>query len=326
MLPNASAETNVRPPLYAWLVPLAAVVCLWPRVPPSIALLGGAVLGLTGANAWPAKTAAMSRWLLQLSIIALGASMQLGQIARAGLHGLGVTLVSITVTLALGRWLGRRLGVPDDAALLVSGGTAICGGSAIAAMAGAMRPRTHDVTIALATVFMLNAVALIIFPPLGHAFGLTQRQFGWWAALAIHDTSSVVGAGIAYGSAALAIATTVKLTRALWIAPVTLGVAFRRRKSKPAEATAGRVHFPWFILGFIAVAAVVTLFPALLPAAKVVSHGAERLLVLTLFCIGAGFTREALRVVGVRPLVLGLTLWIIVGTASLLIIKYGLIG
>ncbi|HVU35359.1 MAG TPA: putative sulfate exporter family transporter [Opitutaceae bacterium] len=327
---NVLVESTPGSSLRGWVVPLAAVACLWPRVPAVAALLGGAALGLAGLNTRPRLTARTAHLLLQISVVALGASLPLAQIARAGLDGLGVTLFSIVATLLLGRWLGRMMGVPDDTTLLVSGGTAICGGSAIAALAGALRPRTHDVTIALATVFLLNGVALIVFPPIGHALGLTQRQFGWWAALAIHDTSSVVGAGLAYGSAALALATTVKLARALWIAPLTLFFSVRRRgEAAPADAgttAARRPHFPWFILGFVAVAAIVTTFPVLAPAAAVVGHGAERMMVVTLFFIGVGFTREALRVVGVRPLGLGLTLWLIVGSVSLLAIKLGLAG
>ena len=318
-------RATLRPSL-GWILPLVALVCLWPAVSPAYALAAGAVLGWIGANAHPARTAVVARWLLQLSIVALGATMPLMQVARAGMNGLGVTAISILATLALGRWLGRALRVNPDTALLVSGGTAICGGSAIAAIAGALRPKTHDVTISLATVFLLNGVALLIFPPIGHLVGLTQRQFGWWAALAIHDTSSVVGAGLAYGSAALAIATTVKLARALWIAPLTVGLAFRRRHGAHETEVSRRAHFPWFIVGFVAVAGVFTLWPALSSAAPVVGFVAQRMLVLTLFCIGAGFTREALRAVGLRPLVLGIVLWVIVGTTSLIAIKAGLIG
>lgn len=309
-----------------WMLPIAASACLWPAISPAYALAGGAVLGWIGLNAHPVRTATIARWLLQVSVVALGATLPLVQVARAGVDGIGITAISILATLGLGRWLGRWLGVAADTALLVSGGTAICGGSAIAALAGALRPRTHDVTISLATVFLLNGVALLVFPPIGHAFGLTQRQFGWWAALAIHDTSSVVGAGLAYGSAALAIATTVKLARALWIAPLTLGLAFRRRHPSPDAEIASHAHFPWFIVGFVAVAGVFAMWPVLGPAAPVIGFAAQRLLVLTLFCIGAGFTREALRAVGLRPLLLGIVLWVIVGTTSLLAIKAGMIG
>lgn len=326
---NTTSAPVSAPAFRAWhlLVPLAALATLLPGVTGAEALVGGAVLGLLGANARPAKTARIAHVLLQVSVVALGATMPLSAIAHAGLHGLGVTLGSIIATLTLGWALGRLLRVPPDTALLVSGGTAICGGSAIAALAGALRPRTHDVTIALATVFSLNAVALLIFPPLGHLFGLSQRQFGWWAALAIHDTSSVVGAGLAYGSIALAVATTVKLARALWIAPLTVWFAVRRRRRAPeGEVHTGSIRFPWFILGFLACAAAVNLWPALAPAGTVVAHVAPRLLVLTLFCIGAGFTREAVRAVGARPLVLGLSLWLIVGTVSLIAIKTGVLG
>lgn len=285
-------------------------------------MLAGAAFGLSGANPWPKFTGRVAHFLLQGSIIAMGTTLHLGEILRAGGGGIAITLGTILATLTLGHWLGRAFGVSRDATLLVSGGTAICGGSAIAALAGALRPRTHDVTVAMGTVFLLNAIALAIFPTLGHWFGLTQPQFGWWAALAIHDTSSVIGAGLAYGSSALALATTIKLARAVWIAPLTLGVsAFRRRDAAADKTTQGRPHFPWFILGFVALAALFTLFPNWAAAGARVSHIAQRLIVLTLFCIGASFTRPALRTVGIRPLLLGTTLWLIVASASLVVIK-----
>jgi uncharacterized integral membrane protein (TIGR00698 family) len=309
-----------------WVVPAAAVATLCPGISGTMALAGGIVLGMSGGNVRPERTAAAARWLLQVSVVALGATVQLGEVAHAGVAGLAITFLSILAVLALGRWLGRRLKVPTDAALLVSGGTAICGGSAIAALAGALRPRPHEVTLSLATVFVLNAIALVVFPPIGHAFGLTQRQFGWWAALAIHDTSSVVGAGLAYGSSALAIATTVKLARAIWIAPLTFGLAIRRRHGMAAVEGEPAGHFPWFILGFVAVAGVVSVWPAVAPAALRVGFGAQRLLVATLFLIGAGFTREALRAVGLRPLTLGVLLWVTVASVSLAMIRLGWIG
>jgi uncharacterized integral membrane protein (TIGR00698 family) len=307
------------------LVPAGALACLLAPVPVWIALLAGLALGLAGANLYPAHTPRIAHHLLQASVIGLGAGMRLDEVARAGLHSLGITFFGILFTLALGRWLGRRLGLTDDAALLISGGTAICGGSAIAALAGTLKPRSHDLAVALVTVFLLNAAALLIFPPIGHALGLTQTQFGWWAALAIHDTSSVVGAGLAYGAVAVGVATTVKLARALWIAPVTFWFAHRRRRNDPAGERRP-ITFPWFILGFLAVAAAVTFVafpPALTHGVALVSH---RALGLTLFLIGASVTRQALRDAGVRPLALGLVLWTVVGSASLLAVKAGLVG
>ena len=178
--------------------------------------------------------------------------------------------------------------------MLVTVGTAICGGSAIAAVAPVIRAKNHDVSVALATVFFLNAVALFIFPPIGHHFGLGQRQFGVWSALAIHDTSSVVGAAMQYGARALEIATTIKLTRALWIVPVTLIIGMLWNRGTEAKGK-GKAKRPWFILGFLAAAAIVTLIPVLKPAGHDVFVGAQRSLVVTLFLIGSGLSREALQ-------------------------------
>jgi uncharacterized integral membrane protein (TIGR00698 family) len=188
-------------------------------------------------------------------------------------------------------------------------GTAICGGSAIAAVSPVIRAKDESTTVSLATVFLLNAVALVIFPPLGHWSGLDQRQFGLLSALAIHDTSSVVGSAMQYGPEALLVATTVKLARALWIVPVTLGFAFAWNRNAGKEATA-KAPRPWFILGFLTAAALVTWLPGLASAGKVVASIARGGLVVTLFLIGSGLTRATLRKVGVKPLVHGTALWV----------------
>jgi uncharacterized integral membrane protein (TIGR00698 family) len=259
--------------------------------------------------------------------------MNLGTVARVGLHGLGYTAVSLTLVMVAGLLLGRFLKVDRDAGLLISIGTAICGGSAIAAAAPVLRARPHQVSVALATVFLLNGVALVLFPPIGHLAGLSQNAFGLWAALAIHDTSSVVGAGLAYGPRALAVATTVKLARALWIVPMTLGLGFwvaRRQKLAGAVGTEGEdalpVKKPWFIGGFLLVAAVVTWIPGLQPAGHFVAMGAHHVLVLTLFLIGAGLSREALRTVGFRPFIQGLALWLVVASLGLGAVRMGLLS
>ncbi len=321
---SAGPASASRPFTAVWPVPVGALLCLVPAVPPVGALLAGIALGLAGANTRPAPTRKVAQLLLKISVVGLGAGMNLALVLRAGMHGLAITIASITATLLAGRWLGRRLGVSPDATLLVSVGTAICGGSAIAAVSGAIKPKSHDVAVALATVFLLNGVALIIFPPIGHAFNLTQVQFGWWAALAIHDTSSVVGAGLAYGAVALGIATAVKLARALWIAPLTLWLAHRHRLAHGQDTTA-KSSFPWFILGFVAMAALFSFLPGSAGVGHSVAWISQRALVATLFLIGAGFTREALKATGARPLVLGVTLWICIGCVSLALVKFGLI-
>jgi len=296
--------------------PLVAGASLLPFVSPGIALMVGIALALTLGNPYPLTTARIITPLLQISVIGLGAGMNLTEVGRAGVHGFFYTVIGISLTMTLGLMLGRLIGTERDTSLLVTVGTAICGGSAIAAVAPAIRAKHHDVSVALATVFFLNAVALFIFPPLGHHFGLSQMQFGVWSALAIHDTSSVVGAAMQYGARALEIATTIKLTRALWIVPVTLAIGMLWNRGSN-EAGAGKAKRPWFILGFLAAAAIVTWIPALKPSGHLVFVGAQRSLVVTLFLIGSGLSREALRAVGRRPLIQGFVLWIVMGSGTL---------
>lgn len=236
--------------------------------------------------------------------------MDLFQVAQVGMEGVGYTLVSIGATLLLGAGLAAWLKTERETSLLVTVGTAICGGSAIAAVAPAIRARPESVSLALACVFLLNSIALLLFPPLGHMLHLSQSQFGLWSALAIHDTSSVVGASSEFGKEALQIATTIKLARALWIIPLTFILGQLYGKKAGAKK-------PWFILGFLAMAALVTFFPVLQPVGETVAFVARRFLVLTLFLIGSSLSREAIRNVGWKPLVLGVVLWIAVLTSTL---------
>jgi len=305
--------------------PVLAAATLLPVVSPGIALLLGITLALAVGNPYPITTARLVTPLLQISVVGLGAGMNLIEVGRAGLHGFFYTVIGITLTVSIGLMLGRLLRTARDTSLLVTVGTAICGGSAIAAIAPVIRAKSHDVSVALATVFFLNAVALLIFPPIGHHLGLGQTQFGIWSALAIHDTSSVVGASMQYGAQALEIATTIKLTRALWIVPVTLlvGMMWNRRDR---ESAAGKAKRPWFILGFVAAAALVTWIPALKPTGHIAFVAAQRSLVVTLFLIGCGLSRNAMRVAGKRPLIQGFVLWIVMGTATLAAILTNLIG
>jgi uncharacterized integral membrane protein (TIGR00698 family) len=305
--------------------PLIACASLLPLVSPGVALMVGIALALTLGNPYPLTTARVITPLLQISVIGLGAGMNLTEVGRAGVHGFFYTVIGISLTISIGLTLGRLIGTERDTSLLVTVGTAICGGSAIAAVAPAIRAKHHDVSVALATVFFLNAVALFIFPPLGHHFGLSQMQFGVWSALAIHDTSSVVGAAMQYGARALEIATTIKLTRALWIVPVTLAIGMLWNRGS-GEAGAGKAKRPWFILGFLAAAAIVTWIPALKPSGHFVFVGAQRSLVVTLFLIGSGLSREALRAVGRRPLIQGFVLWIVMGSGTLGALLLGWIG
>ncbi|MBS2028132.1 MAG: putative sulfate exporter family transporter [Deltaproteobacteria bacterium] len=314
-----------REALGRWLVPLGALLCLLPGASGGLALVGGCALALLVGNPHAAVTRKLPHRMLALSVVGLGAGMDLRAVARAGLQGLGATAISIAAALALGLLLARLLGVQGKTGLLISIGTAICGGSAIAAAVPVVRAEEREASVALGTVFLLNAAALLLFPGIGHGLGLSESQFGLWAALAIHDTSSVVGAAMGYGPRALELATTVKLARALWIIPLTVGLAAWTARSGEARAT-GRATRPWFILGFLLAAALVTWVPALRPAGDVVASLARRLMVLTLFVIGVNLSPAALRSVGVRPLVQGLLLWLAVASLSAAAIAMHLIG
>lgn len=307
----------------AVLLPLGAAAALIPGVPPWAALLAGAALALTLGNPCAAAAGRTAKWLLQIAVVGLGAGIDLGVVARVGGQGFGYTFVGLGATFAAGAWLAGRLGVGAKVAALVCAGTGICGGSAIAAAAPAIDARPEETSAALAVVFLLNGVALLVFPVVGTWAGLDARQFGLWCALAIHDTSSVTGAALTHGHEALAIATTVKLARALWIVPVALllGAWFRR-----GTGTArGGLPVPWFIAGFVALSALFTFVPALQPAVRLTGAVSRSLLTLTLFLIGTGLSPAVVRTVGARPLVHALLLWILIGTGSLAAILAGLV-
>jgi uncharacterized integral membrane protein (TIGR00698 family) len=292
-----------------------------------VALVAGIAVALTLGNPWPSKAKLVAQKTLTWSVVGLGAGMDLGVVARVGLHGVGYTAVGIGCALGAGTFLGRRLRVPPDTSLLVSVGTAICGGSAIAAVAPVIRAKDHDVSMALVAVFLLNGVALFVFPPVGHALHLGQDAFGLWCALAVHDTSSVVGAASQYGERALEVATAAKLARALWIVPVTFVIAtLRARRTAEGESATAKPKRPWFIAGFVAVAAAVTYVPWLRAPGHVVAEVAHRALALTLFMVGLGLSRGALRSLGVRPFVQAVLLWGLMAGGTLLAIARGWIG
>ena len=301
------------------------MAALLPFAPPAAALVTGVAVALAFGNPWLPWTRKLAPLLLGASVMGLGAAADLGVVGRVGLRGVGYTAVGISLTFLAGFLLARVFGVEEDTALLVTVGTAICGGSAIAAVAPAIRAKSESVSVALGTVFLLNAVALVVFPPLGHLAGLDESQFGLFAALAIHDTSSVVGAATAYGPKAVEIATTVKLARALWIVPVALVIGWARAR-RSGERGASAAKLPWFLAGFVIMAAIVTWFPALRPAGLAVAMGAKRVLVVTLFLIGASMTRDALKRVGLKPIALGVALWILAGGVTLAALKAGWIG
>lgn len=287
--------------------------CLTPWCPPPLALALGLALALTLGS--PFKTSRQTRILLQTSVVGLGFGMNLQKVFEAGRSGILFTLATIVGTLLVGYALGKMLHVGAGTAHLISSGTAICGGSAIAAVGPVIGATDEEMSVSLGTVFILNSIALFAFPAIGLALHLTQQQFGIWSAIAIHDTSSVVGAAAAYGAEALQIATTVKLTRALWIVPLTLGTAFAfRRRNSPG---AGRVVIPWFILFFLLASMIRTYVPAPQIAWDVIVRIARIGLTVTLFLIGSALSRKSLAAVGFRPLILGVMLWILVSAAGL---------
>lgn len=319
-----SPITASRPPLLPLAAfGLAAGFALTPWATPALALALGALLSLTLGNPAPALTARGARHLLQAAVVGLGFGMPLSAVVSAGRTGILYTVAGIATALTLGLLLGRRLKVERQTSLLITAGTSICGGSAIAALGPAIGARSEAMSVALATVFVLNAVALYVFPPVGHLLHLSQHQFAVWAAIAIHDTSSVVGAAASYGPVALGQATVLKLARALWIVPLTLAAsaAARRSGAHPAtDAGAPTVRVPWFIGLFVLAAAARSLLPAAAgPALDGLAGLAKTALVLTLFLIGAGLSRPTLRAVGVRPLVQGVLLWVTVGGLALLL-------
>lgn len=295
------------------------VGCCWPVVTAPMALVAGITFGIIIGNPWSGVTSTWSRRLLQASVVGLGFGMNLPELLKTGKDAFVYTAISITFTMVAGYLLGRVFKIPQRISTLISFGSAICGGSAIAAMAPVIKADAEETGVALATVFTLNSIALILFPPLGHLLGMGQRQFGLWSALAIHDTSSVVGAAAAYGGLALAIGTTVKLTRALWIMPAALVAAWFTKSE-------GKVKFPLFILGFIVAATVKTLLPQFDQVWHPLNSIAKQSLVVTLFLIGTGLTREILGRTGIKTLAQGVLLWILVSVTSATAIMVGWIN
>ena len=282
-------------------------------ITPPVALFLGLVFALLCGQAYPKFNKKVSKKLLQYSVVGLGFAMNLHASLASGKEGMMFTIVSVVGTMFIGMFIGRKvLKVNRDTSYLISSGTAICGGSAIAAVGPVIKAKESDMSVALATIFVLNAIALFIFPVLGELLGLTQQEFGMWAAIAIHDTSSVVGAGAAYGEEALQVATTIKLTRALWIIPLALVTSFIF-KSKDQK-----ISIPWFILWFIVAVLINTYLLGSVPeVGKVISGLARKGLIITMFFIGASLSTDVLKSVGVKPLVQGVLLWLVISIGSL---------
>lgn len=282
------------------------------------ALAFGFIYALTINNPFEHLSKKLVSPILQIAVIALGASMNLVTIIEVGVRGIFYTIATIVLTLMLTFFLGRLLKIENKLIALLGVGTAICGGSAIAAASGTIRARPEQISIAMALIFGFNTLALYVFPFFGSFFSLSQTQFGLLCALAIHDTSSVVGATMSYGPEALMVGTTVKLARALWIAPISLALAFFWPKN-PAESTK-RISFPWFILGFIIMAALFTYVPVLSIVASPVSQIGKRLLVLALFLVGANFSIATFKEVGLKSFLLGFIIWFFISSFSLIFI------
>jgi uncharacterized integral membrane protein (TIGR00698 family) len=286
---------------------------------PPVALLAGIAYGFSFDHPYQLDSRNLSRFLLQAAVVGLGFGMSLRQVVHAGRAGFLYTAVSITLALALGWLLGRLLNVTGKASFLISAGTAICGGSAIAAIAPITKPDEEEMAMSLGTVFILNSVALLVFPAIGVAARMTQTQFGLWSALAIHDTSSVVGAAAKYGPQALQIGTTVKLARALWIVPVAIVTAYVS-KSKT------RIHWPWFILLFCGAAVANTYLPVGAAVYPTLTRLGRLGLTVVLFLIGTSLSKDTVRRVGLRPFIQGVCLWLIIATASFMAIRAGWIA
>ena len=297
--------------LLAGYVPGLAMLASW--VTPPVALFLGLVFALVCGQAYPKFNKKVSKKLLQYSVVGLGFGMNLHASLASGKEGMMFTIVSVVGTMLIGMFIGRKmLKVSRDTSYLISSGTAICGGSAIAAVGPVIKAKDSDMSVALATIFVLNAIALFVFPVLGEWMGLTQQEFGTWAAIAIHDTSSVVGAGAAYGEEALQVATTIKLTRALWIIPLALVTSFI------FKSEGKKVSIPWFILWFIVAILINTYVLDGVPEiGKAISGLARKGLIITMFFIGASLSTDVLKAVGVKPLVQGVLLWLVISMGSL---------
>ena len=292
-------------------VPGMSAFASW--VTPPVALFLGLAFALLCGQAYPAFNKKVSKKLLQYSVVGLGFGMNLHASLASGKEGMMFTIVSVVGTMVMGMLIGRKLlKMNRDTSYLISSGTAICGGSAIAAVGPVIKAKDSDMSVALATIFVLNAIALFVFPVLGQWLGLTQQEFGTWAAIAIHDTSSVVGAGAAYGEEALQVATTIKLTRALWIIPLALVTSFI------FKSEGKKVCIPWFILWFIVAILINTyLLDAVPQVGKAISGLARKGLIITMFFIGASLSTNVLKAVGVKPLVQGVLLWLVISIGSL---------
>lgn len=306
-----------------WRAPLliiAIVLLLTPLGSPAVALAMGLAFSLFLGNPFPSLTGKPAKYLLQISVAMLGFGMDLGSVIRSGRDAIILIIAVVAGTLIAGFVIGKLLGVSSKIRTLVSCGTAICGGSAIAAVGPSIKAENDEMSVSLGTIFILNAAALFIFPLVGKYLGMTPEQFGTWAGVAIQDTSSVVGAAGSYGGDAFTTATTVKLARTLWIIPLALGLAFAFRDG--AKEGGSRITLPWFIFVFLAAAAARTYGSSIVLPSIFDSfvNLAKAGLLVTLFLIGLSLSKDMLKNVGWRPFALGVILWLMVAGGTLAVI------
>lgn len=293
---------------------IVAILCFFPFVSAPMALFCGIVFSLLKIEK-PFQFKKYSSPLLQYSVVLMGFGMNLQQVIEVSSKGIVLTACSVLLVFLLGVLLGKIFKIDKNTSFLISSGTAICGGSAIAAVSPIVGAKDSQISFSLTVVFVLNAIALFIFPYIGEYFNMSQEDFGYWSAIAIHDTSSVVGASAAYGKEALQVATTVKLARTLWIIPLSFLVMFLNRKENQGK---GKIKIPWFILYFIIAILIAGFIPVLQPAYSVLSYIGKRGMVLALFMIGNGFNLSELKKVGIKPFILGLVLWVIISVSTFL--------
>lgn len=296
------------------LIPVSLIFDCAEPIAPAYALLLGLIFAFSFKNPFPKFNKKASKYLLQASVVGYGFSMNLQESLKSGAEGMTFTIVSVVGVMVLGVLFGYWLHIDRKTAYLISSGTAICGGSAIAAVGPVVKANDNQMGVSLGVIFILNALALFIFPPIGELAGMTQTQFGTWAAIAIHDTSSVVGAGDAFGPEALNVATLIKLTRALWIIPLALVtmLIFRDKSAK--------ISIPWFIFLFILAMVLNTYVTPIQAIGPTMAFWAKKGMVITLFLIGASLSLSSIRAVGVKPLLLAILLWFVIGVSSFFVV------
>lgn len=292
------------------------VLCFFPFFSAPLALFLGIILAFFYKGKEVVKIGKLTKYLLQASIVCMGFAMPMGEVIRTGKTGFMITVVSVAVTMICGIILGKLLKVEKNTSTLISGGTAICGGSAIAAIAPVIEAKSNQISFSLAVIFVLNAVGLFIFPMIGHLLQMDQVHFGYWAAIAIHDTSSVVGVCSAYGEQALQVGTTVKLTRTLWIIPLALCIAFFNKNN------ASKISIPWFIILFVVAIVIGNYIPGMEDTNGHLSWLGKKGMMISLFFIGASINIQEVKKTGVNTFLLGIILWFIIAVLSFFWIEY----